>query len=48
MESCGRLSTGLFPMSRMRAKSADAIGAQDTILPHIFSQLLTLGAMLKA
>jgi len=25
------------------AKSADAIGAQDAILPHNFSQLLTLG-----
>jgi hypothetical protein len=28
-----------------RANSADAIGAQDSILPHNFSQFLTLGAV---
>jgi len=28
-----------------RTKSADAIGAQDAILPHNFSELLTLGAI---
>jgi hypothetical protein len=40
MASCGRLSTGLPPMSRPRAKGADAIGAQNAILPHNFSQRL--------
>ena len=35
----------LVANEQTRAKSADAIGAQDAILPHTFLQLLTLGAM---
>jgi len=46
MASCGRLSTVVNrPVSDEQpcSKSADAIGAQDAILPHIFHNFCRLG-----
>jgi len=36
MASCGRLATGLAADEQHSSNSADAIGAQDTILPTVF------------